>query len=526
MERLNRLMLTALLLLGVATAWAQSGTIQGNDCSLRYSLSGGTVVKNGQMPAGPKQLYYTCEAKAGTTVSLTIDAVNNKANRLPYLRVEVRRSAQVDSEVLLRKTISGKNASYSYTIPKDAGYVSMKGDVQDGTRTPCVVNVSWKVVENPTPPAPAPKKKKSNTEVRTVYDYYCHICHQGDSKIRFNDFYGQVMYRCNDGYDDDYEFADIDAIIHENDRIKTWDDSGCILGLDDMSTYVMKPESILIIHTDEEKQTKLEMLYGSFVAHIKKIINGESLEPEMSQIALAINGTIFAMKETGSQSSVWLFAGSVTAKSKRNGKRVTLQPGQWLTAGKNGVMNVQDFDIEKEAKKWGIKMSDIQNHYSNTGNNGLVFTADKINYKILSNNTVEVTGELRGNYRGRVSIPSQVKHNGTTYRVVGIGKNAFANQMNMTSVDIPSSVVTIKEDAFNNAGLTQVSIPGNSVKIAKWAFHNCHKLTTATVSGRTPNCSPEAFVGCSSMRELYIRDIKPQNYGKRLTGTNAIIKKL
>ena len=171
-------------------------------------------------------------------------------------------------------------------------------------------------------------------------------------------------------------------------------------------------------------------------------------------------------------------------------------------------------------------MSDIQNHYSNTGNNGLVFTADKINYKILSNNTVEVTGELRGNYKGRVSIPSQVKHNGTTYRVVGIGKNAFANQTNMTSVDIPSSVVTIKEDAFNNAGLTQVSIPGNSVKIAKWAFHNCRKLTTATVSGRTPNCSPEAFVGCSSMRELYIRDIKPQNYGKRLTGTNAIIKKL
>ena len=523
MERLNRLMLTALLLLGVATAWAQSGTIQGEDCSLRYSLSGGTVVKHGQMPAGPKQLYYTCEAKAGETVSLTINAVNNKGNRLPYLRVEVRRSAHADSEVLLRKTIDGKNASYTYTIPKDAGYVSMKGDVYDGTRTPCFVNVSWEVVENPTP-KPTPAKKIFKVE--KTKSYFCPHCHHEDSRIRFNDYYGEVKIRCNFEEDDSYEFVDLDTEIFEDDRIKTEEDSGAILGLEDMSTYVIKPETTLIIHTEENKTTKLEMLIGTMIANIKKMAEGKTLEIEMIQCGGSIEGTIVVFEERGSMSNIYLFAGSVTVKSKRNGKRVTLQPGQWSSTGSDGVINIQDFDIEKEAKKWGIKMSDIQNHYSNTGNNGLVFTADKINYKILSNNTVEVTGELRGNYKGRVSIPSQVKHNGTTYRVVGIGKNAFANQTNMTSVDIPSSVVTIKEDAFNNAGLTQVSIPGNSVKIAKWAFHNCRKLTTATVSGRTPNCSPEAFVGCSSMRELYIRDIKPQNYGKRLTGTNAIIKKL
>lgn len=525
MERLNRFMLTALLLLGVAIAWAQSGTIQGNDCSLRYSLSGGTVVKNGQMPAGPKQLYYTCEAKAGTTVSLTIDAVNNKANRLPYLRVEVRRSAQVNSEVLLRKTISGKNASYSYTIPKDAGYVSMIGDVQDGTRTPCVVNVSWKVVEKPSTPAPA--KKPVKTYEKRINPDNCPHCHQKISHYDIADYSGEVKIRCFDEEDDSYEFVDLDTPIYGNDLIDLHDDeSKVVLSYYNgaMRFYYYGECRVHIIN--EREQNKLEMLFGSMIGNIKRMAEGKLLDVEMSEIALGINGTIFAVKETGSQSSAWLFAGSVTAKSKRTGKRITLQPGQCVSAGRNGVMNVQDFDIEKEAKKWGIKMSDIQNHYSNTGNNGLVFTADKINYKILSNNTVEVTGELRGNYKGRVSIPSQVKHNGTTYRVVGIGKNAFANQTNMTSVDIPSSVVTIKEDAFNNAGLTQVSIPGNSVKIAKWAFHNCRKLTTATVSGRTPNCSPEAFVGCSSMRELYIRDIKPQNYGKRLTGTNAIIKKL
>ena len=41
-----------------------------------------------------------------------------------------------------------------------------------------------------------------------------------DSKIRFNDFYGEVKIRPDAEEDDSYEFVDIDTVIYEDDRIK------------------------------------------------------------------------------------------------------------------------------------------------------------------------------------------------------------------------------------------------------------------------------------------------------------------
>ncbi|MBP5467633.1 MAG: hypothetical protein J6Z11_00140, partial [Candidatus Riflebacteria bacterium] len=42
-----------------------------------------------------------------------------------------------------------------------------------------------------------------------------------DSKIRFNDYYGEVSIRPNDEEDDAYECVDLDTVIYEDDRIKT-----------------------------------------------------------------------------------------------------------------------------------------------------------------------------------------------------------------------------------------------------------------------------------------------------------------
>ena len=517
MNRIYGLIVTMALLMGTSTAWAQSGTINGEGCTFSFRVSGGTIKDQGVAKAGPKQRFCTCEATVGTTVSLTCSRTTGKKNAPPcYIYITVKSG----SRTILDTKVSDRQASYSYTIPKEATYVSMRGTYQDGTRTPCAIFAGWSVVEKVTKP------EKPTYKYEEIERPPMGKCHQKDSKIRFNEWFGEVKIRCNFEEDDSYEFVDRETVIYEDDRIKTEEESGAILGLEDMSTYVIKPETTLIIHTEEDKTTKFEMIMGTMWSNIKKMAEGKSLEFEMSQCVAGINGTILGLEERGGVSKVWLFAGKVTITSKKTRKKQVLNPGETSSVGRNGQIVVSDFNIEQMAKKFGIKMSDIQNHHSNTGNNGLVFTVDKLHYKILSNNTVEVTGDLRGTYKGRVVIPTQVKHNGTTYRVVGIGKNAFANQTDMTSVDIPSSVVTIQENAFNNTGLTQVTIPADNVKIVKWAFHNCRRLVTATVRGKTPGCSSEAFDGCSSMRELWIRDIKPQNYGKKLVGTNAIIKRL
>ena len=120
-----------------------------------------------------------------------------------------------------------------------------------------------------------------------------------DSKIRFNDLYGEVSIRPDSEDDDAYEYAELDTIIYEDDRIRTKEDSGAILGLEDMSTYVIKPESTLIIHTEEGNVSKIEMLAGTMWGNIKKMSEGKSLEVEMNQCVCSINGTTFSAKTAG-----------------------------------------------------------------------------------------------------------------------------------------------------------------------------------------------------------------------------------
>ncbi len=164
------------------------------------------------------------------------------------------------------------------------------------------------------------------------------------------------------------------------------------------------------------------------------------------------------------------------------------------------------------------------NGHVGTGNSGLVFKYNNLHYKILSEKTVEVTGEVRSVCKGRVEIPNIVKHNDKTYKVVGIGVAAFNSQTKLTEVVIPKTIQYIEKQAFGFTGLTDVIIPGDKVKVKKWAFLNCDNLKVVTLNGKKPQCSASAFELCSKMKELRIRGIASSNNGKKLKGTNAVIK--
>ena len=164
------------------------------------------------------------------------------------------------------------------------------------------------------------------------------------------------------------------------------------------------------------------------------------------------------------------------------------------------------------------------NGHVGTGNSGLVFKYNNLHYKILSDKTVEVTGEVRSVCKGRVEIPNIVKHNDKTYKVVGIGVAAFNSQTKLTEVVIPKTIQYIEKQAFGFTGLTDVIIPGDKVKVKKWAFLNCDNLKVVTLNGKKPQCSASAFELCSKMKELRIRGIVSSNNGKKLKGTNAVIK--
>ena len=101
-----------------------------------------------------------------------------------------------------------------------------------------------------------------------------------------------------------------------------------------------------------------------------------------------------------------------------------------------------------------------------------------IYYNITGSSTVEVThyGETVATYSGSVSIPEYVDY-GSTYRVTGIGEDAFYNSY-ITSVDIPNSVESIGDNAFYNCRyLNSITIPYSVTSIGFWAFSYCEDLT-------------------------------------------------
>lgn len=362
MKTITRMMMTVVLLVVALTANAQEvtkGTIKSgnNKVEMSYSFEGGKVTKK---YSGTGSASYTYEVEEGATLKFSCSKIKGTES----LRI-----------VIDGKDTKGKSsASMTYQVPKgkNSFNVRLEGSTDDDDNGEYIIlpsaiddedDFSDLVVEI-TCKVKKPKQKKT-FKVENTKNYLCPYCHQKDSKIRFNDLYGEVSIRCNDEDDDAYEYAELDMEIFENDRIRTKEESGAILGLEDMSTYVIKPESTLIIHTEEGNTSKLEMLVGSMIVNIKKIIEGKSLEVEMNQCVTSINGTIVAFEQKGKESNVWLMAGAVSVKSKKTGKVTKLQPGQRSITGTNGVVQVKSFNIEEGAKKFGIKMEDIRNHYTN-----------------------------------------------------------------------------------------------------------------------------------------------------------------
>ena len=91
------------------------------------------------------------------------------------------------------------------------------------------------------------------------------------------------------------------------------------------------------------------------------------------------------------------------------------------------------------------------------------FEVDGIYYDINGNEATVTYGTNR--YAGDVIIPSAVTHDGVTYPVTTIGQHAFRYCFNPLSVTLPSTVVTIVDEAFfNSLGLSGITVDSGNPK--------------------------------------------------------------
>ena len=121
---------------------------------------------------------------------------------------------------------------------------------------------------------------------------------------------------------------------------------------------------------------------------------------------------------------------------------------------------------------------------------------DGIYYNINRINATATVTFGNNEYKGSVTIPATVTHDGTTYAVTTIGDLAFSRCIYLTDINIPNSVTYIDYGAFSRCkSLTEISIPNSVTTIDDEVFSECSFLTTINIPNSVTTIGDGAFSG-------------------------------
>lgn len=152
------------------------------------------------------------------------------------------------------------------------------------------------------------------------------------------------------------------------------------------------------------------------------------------------------------------------------------------------------------------------------------FKVDDIYYNVLSleDLTVETTGMLC-NYKGDVVIPETVEYKGHIMKVISIGQSTFNQCTELTSVHIPSSIISIK-DAFEGCGLKEIIMPNSVTEISPYLFMNSTKLEYIKWSENIKEIPMWACYGCTSLKNIIIPSniLSVDHHAFQKTGVQSI----
>ncbi len=137
------------------------------------------------------------------------------------------------------------------------------------------------------------------------------------------------------------------------------------------------------------------------------------------------------------------------------------------------------------------------------------FEKDGVFYNIISVSdlTVEVAkgDNSANNYSGDVVVPEEVEYSGRKLKVIAVGKSAFYQSYQLSSVHLPNSITSIGEYAFYYCkNVTTINMPSSLKSIGDWAFGFCNKFEGIDLPENVDSIGIYAFCQCKKITHINI----------------------
>lgn len=172
-----------------------------------------------------------------------------------------------------------------------------------------------------------------------------------DSGIKFSDLHGEVTVR-PDANEEGWELAEITSKLNVLDHVKTEQDSGAILSMQDMTTFVVKPESEIILTVPSGQDSKVTLVAGNIWVNVKKMVTNGTMEVEMSQAVAGIKGTNITCSTSRDEDRIQVLRGIAEVLIRETREKVTVAEGEELVVKTGGKTEKVEIDVTTEQKKW------------------------------------------------------------------------------------------------------------------------------------------------------------------------------
>lgn len=176
-----------------------------------------------------------------------------------------------------------------------------------------------------------------------------------DSGARFTSVSNEVKV-FPDGKEADLSFPRINDPLQFNDHVTTGEESTAIIAFADLSTFLIKAESEIVIATPEARKSNFELIAGKVWVNVKKMAAGESIEVKTNQSVTGIQGTNLTFDSNPVEDRITCLRGAADVQIRATREQVLLEEGMELVIRSGGRKELIPIDVGVESRKWSKEL--------------------------------------------------------------------------------------------------------------------------------------------------------------------------